>query len=61
MSPQRMYDSGSALVASQVNNAFGGKARPLDFMPYHKEPEIDLTDDSTLELLAKTGQARIGR
>lgn len=39
LNPVRRYDHGAALVASQINNAHGGKARPVDFMPYGKEDE----------------------
>lgn len=38
LNPVRRYDQGAALVASQINNAHGGKAKPIDFMPYGKEP-----------------------
>lgn len=43
MNPVRKYDQGGALVASQINRAHGGKARPLDFMPYGKDKDEPLS------------------
>lgn len=39
-----MYDRGSAIVASQITNAHGGKTTAKDFLPYGKEiePEVDI-------------------
>lgn len=61
LSPVRMYDQGSALVASQINNAHGGKAKPNDFIFYGKEPEVEIDNTSMIDLLMKTGRARMGR
>ena len=60
LNPIRMYDQGPALIASQVNNAHGGKARPIDFIPYGKQDvEKDLTEE---EFIAALGPGvRIGR
>lgn len=58
LNPVRMYDQAGALVASQINNAHGGKATPLDFMPYAPKPE-EKTDDEILDALIRGG--KIGR
>ncbi len=60
LNPVRKYDEGLAIVASQINRAFGGKATPLDFMPYGKEEQvIDLNED---EFISKLGKgAKIGK
>lgn len=57
LNPVRKYDAGAALIASQINNAHGGKAKPLDFMVYGKEPEQDIivNPDEFMSLLAKVG------
>lgn len=60
--PVRMFDQGSAIIASQVNNAHGGKAKPIDFMPYSKEQEeqdVIVDHDTFISLLTKTSNARI--
>lgn len=59
-----MYDQGPAVVAAQVNNAHGGKAKPLDFMPYGKtieEPQQELSSEDFIAALLKTGRAKMGR
>lgn len=61
LNPVRMYDQGSALVASQINNSHGGKARAFDFMPYGKGQEEVLGEDEFISQLMATGRARVGR
>lgn len=61
LSPVRMYDQGLALVASQINNAHGGKAKATDFMPYGKDPEPDIEEGDFIAALMATGKARMGR
>jgi len=58
LNPVRMYDQAGAIVASQINNAYGGKAKPIDFMPYAPKQE-EKTDDEILEALILGG--KIGR
>lgn len=60
LNPVRMYDQGSAVIASQVNNSGGGKAKPSDFMPYGKEVEEEVDQEDFLAALMKTGRARMG-
>lgn len=61
--PVRMYDQGNALVAAQINNAHGGKAKPIDFMPYGKKIEEDqiVDADTFMAMLAKTEKAKVVR
>lgn len=62
MNPVRMFDRGHALVASQVNNAFGGKAVPDDFCPYGKKKEDDIIDNmSFVDRLSQHKGVKIGR
>lgn len=62
LNPVRMYDQGHALTASQINNAHGGKAKPIDFMPYGKEaaeePSIQEFIKSTFGNGVKIGKRR---
>lgn len=53
LNPVRMFDSGAAIVASQVSNAFGGKTKPKDFMPYldTKEPEAEVDAEGFIAAL----------
>lgn len=62
LNPVRKYDQPSALVAAQVNNAHGGKAKPKDFMPYGKEEEeeIEVSGDEFANALILKG-AKVGR
>lgn len=63
LNPTRMYDQGAAIVAAQMNNAFGGKAKPVDFMPY--DPKHKVSDDEEVgveEFLSALGKGvKIGR
>lgn len=47
MNPVRFYDLPGAITASQINNAHGGKAKPIDFIQFGKddeEKEIEVSD-----------------
>jgi hypothetical protein len=61
MNPIRKYDIPSAIVASQVNNAHGGKAKPLDFVQYGKDEESQ--EISTEQMIEKVfgGAVKRGR
>lgn len=63
LNPVRRYDQGHALVACMVNNAFGGKAKPLDFMPYGKEkPKEQIVDgDAFVNLLESSKGVKHGK
>lgn len=62
MNPIRMFDQSSAIVASQINNAHGGKAKPQDFIFYGKEEsaEVDV-DISEYIKAAFGGKVKIGK
>lgn len=57
-----MYDRPAALIASMINNAHGGKAKPQDFLPFGREleEEQEIDGDGFINLLKATG-AKIGR
>lgn len=60
LNPVRMYDQAGAAVAAQINNAHGGKANPIDFMPYApREPEKEATPEDFIAALGKG--VKIGR
>lgn len=62
INPIRMYDQAGAIVATQINNAHGGKAKPINFMPYAKEEEDHIVDgDAFIAMLAKTDRAVVKR
>lgn len=61
LNPVRMYDQGSALVSSQINNSHGGKAKPNDFIFYGKEPEPEMDTATMIDVLINSGKARMGR
>lgn len=63
LNPVRKYDAGSALIASIINRAHGGKATAKDFMPWGKEPEkeIEVAPSDFIDAVAKLKGARIGR
>lgn len=61
MDPVRMFDKGFALVASMISQANGGKAKPIDFMPYGRDnPSEDtfVDPDEFVNLLKMTGRTR---
>lgn len=60
LNPVRMFDQAGAMVAFQVNRAHGGKANPIDFMPFApNEPEVELSENEVLDAIARGG--KIGR
>ena len=64
VNPVRMYDQGSGIVAATLNNAHGGKAKPVDFMPYdprHKVNDIEDVDAQEFTSLLRKSGAKIGR
>lgn len=63
LNPVRKYDAGAAIIAAQINNAHGGRAKPLDFMPYGREEEqAQVVDtDQFINLLKMTGRAEVKR
>lgn len=56
-----MYDQIGAVIASQINNAHGGKAKPLDFMPYGRKPQEVADEESFITQLMATGRAKVAR
>lgn len=59
--PVRKYDAGAAVIAATINNVYGGKAKPLDFMPYGRddaEEDDIVTPDEFMILLAKVNPKR---
>ena len=63
VNPVRMYDQGAAIVATQINRAHGGKANPIDFMPYSKPQDDENTVDAEqfFGLLGTLKGAKYGR
>lgn len=62
MNPIRMYDRAGAIVASQINNAHGGKAKPQDFIPFGTvEEEQSEVDISEYIKAAFGGKVKIGK
>ena len=69
LNPVRMYDRAGAMVATQINNAHGGKAKPQDFMLLNENHEVeDFNPDNDVKLLIKSGamiqsdrQVKIGK
>lgn len=61
LNPVRMYDQIGAVIASQINNAHGGKAKPLDFMPYGKKPQDVVDEEDFISQLMATGRAKVAR
>ncbi len=50
MNPVRAFEAGPALIASTIINAVPGRrqppVKPIEFMPYGKQPEPDVVVDS---------------
>lgn len=44
VNPERMYDKGAAILASQMNLLNGRKFMPIDFMPYSKKHESESSE-----------------
>lgn len=63
MNPVRRYDVGPAMLASLISRVHGGKAKPLDFIAFGKDPEEDTVVDADgfLKALAGTGRMKRGR
>lgn len=59
LNPIRKYDQSGAIVASQINNAHGGKANPIDFMPYFEKPQED--PEKVLAMLLSNPNVKKGR
>lgn len=57
LNPVRMYDRAGAMVATQINNAHGGKAKPQDFIPFGNDvnEEQDFNPDNDVKLLIQSG------
>lgn len=55
LSPQRKYDMGAAMICSTISRANGGKAKPMEFMPFAKPSEA--VDDQIKEIF---GSVKIG-
>ena len=60
LSPVRLYDRGAAIIASTINNAHGGKAKPEDYIPYGKDEEKEV-DISQYIQAAFGGKVKIGK
>lgn len=61
MNPVRMFDQPGAIVASQINNAFGGKAKPQDFLVYLKQKEEQEVDEVSQFMKFLNNGVKIGR
>lgn len=62
LNPIRMFDQGAAILAAQVNNAIGGKAKPEDFIFYGKTDKDEVTADTSLDAFVKSlGGVKIGK
>lgn len=61
LGPVRRYDQPAAIIASVINNVHGGKAKPVDYMPYMPKPEVidDLNEEDFIAAISKG--AKIGR
>lgn len=60
LNPIRKYDQAGAVVASQINNAYGGKAKVSDFLFYLKKEEDE--NASVEEFIKALGKGvKIGR
>lgn len=56
-SPVRKYDRGSALIATMISNANGGKASMKDFMPFGYESEdVEVSPEEFMNLLVSGGK-----
>ncbi len=61
MNPVRKYDAGAALISSMISRSHGGKAKPLDFMPWGKPEPVELSGEQFVEQLASVKGVRVGR
>ncbi|WP_225318916.1 hypothetical protein [Cellvibrio sp. KY-GH-1] len=54
LNPGRRMEQSAAVVALQINNGNGGKARLVDFLPHEKQAvEVDDDEELTTDLLMK--------
>lgn len=64
INPERMFDSGPAIISSQINKVHGKKHLPHEFLPYRKKEEVIVnleTEEQWLKALGgkiKDGQRR---
>lgn len=61
MNDVRRFDGPAGIIASLISRAHGGKAKPLDFMPYGitpapEEEPVGMTDDQILKAFGKGAQ-----
>lgn len=61
LNPIRMFDQGPALISSVISKVNGGKANPIDFMPYGKKQEDIIDGDTFLDRLSQHKGVKIGR
>lgn len=61
LSPVRLYDRGAAIIASTINNAHGGKAKPEDYIPYGKDEVEEFNPDIEIQKLISGGGVKIGK
>jgi hypothetical protein len=61
MNPVRRYDTGSALIASMISRAHGGKATAMDFMPYPAKEPVEDDPDKLMALLMADKTVKRGR
>lgn len=60
--PHRMFDLGSAVVASALANSKGAKSSPQDFMPYYRKPEEkEVTGEELFNMIASHSSVKRGR
>lgn len=65
LNPVRMYDQAGAITAAQINNIYGGKASPMDFIFYGKDKQEEAQEGAgglPLEAFIKAlGGVKIGQ
>lgn len=60
MTDARRYDRPAAVLGSILSHAYGGKAKPIDFMPWGKENSSD--KEPTLDdIITAMGGVKIGK
>lgn len=61
LGPVRKYDQMGAIIASTIHNAHSKKsAQFTDFLPYHKEEEIEVDEAGFIAALGNT-RVKVGR
>lgn len=50
LDPVRLYDRGSAMLASKIDAAVGVKSELKDYLPHFKEPDIDVPVSEAIKL-----------